>query len=428
MERASQRLSILGGHINPLPDLQSELAAKAQPIDDVWASLHFDQYLSEDKIALRKKVRTFMESIEKDVLPLPFHFNYQTLVNSIHKLNSVPKMAQLGINGLMIKDFGGPGFTNVESWAMIYEIAKVDMSVCTFLMVHNCIGMSVINYLGSEEQRARLLPECIKLEKICSFGLTEPDYGSDASSLRTSAKKVEGGYILNGQKRWIGNGTFADYIIVWARNEADGNRIQAFVVTKGSKGLTTKKIENKYALRITQNADVYLDGVFVPDNMRLEKAKDFSSANQILEHSRIGVAWFGAALGAGAYEAALKYALSRKQFGKPIAQFQATQLKLSKMLAQCEMMMSLCMRVSQLVDQGKTTIGQIGRAKAICSLTCREVISQAREIMGGNGILLENRVIKHMLDAEVVHTYEGTYEVNMLVSGREITGGLSAFK
>ena len=152
----------------------------------------------------------------------------------------------------MIKDFGAPGFTNVESWAMVYEMAKIDMSVTTFFMVHNCIGMSVVNYLGNEEQRARILPDCIKFKKVICFGLTEPDYGSDASSLKTTAKRVEGGYLLNGCKRWIGNGTFADYIIIWAKNEADGNRIQAFVVEKGSKGLTTTKIENKYALRITQ--------------------------------------------------------------------------------------------------------------------------------------------------------------------------------
>lgn len=152
----------------------------------------------------------------------------------------------------MIKDFGGPGFSNVESWAMVYELAKIDLSVTTFLMVHNCIGMSVINYLGSEEQRARLLPECIQLKKVCCFGLTEPEYGSDASGLKTTAKKVEGGYLISGKKRWIGNGTWCDYLIIWARNEAEGNKIQAFVVTKGTPGLVTKKIENKYGLRITQ--------------------------------------------------------------------------------------------------------------------------------------------------------------------------------
>ena len=125
----------------------------------------------------------------------------------------------------MIKDFGGPGFTNVESWAMIFEMARIDLSITTFFMVHNCIGMSVVNYLGNEEQRKRILPDCISLKKVICFGLTEPEYGSDASGLKTSAKKVEGGYLVNGTKRWIGNATFADYIIVWARNEADGNRI-----------------------------------------------------------------------------------------------------------------------------------------------------------------------------------------------------------
>ncbi|CDW82667.1 acyl-coenzyme a oxidase peroxisomal-like [Stylonychia lemnae] len=418
MERASSNLSLLSSHLNP--QFQSNQVSKLKPVDDVWESLKMDSYLTPEKVELRKKTRAFMESIEKELhdyinkTEFPFHL--------------VPKIAQLGINGLQMKEFGAPGLTSVETGAILFEMAKVDMSVTTFLMVHNCIGMSVVEFLGDDDQKNRILPDCQALKKVICFGLTEPDYGSDASSLRSSAKKVEGGYLLNGKKRWIGNATFADYIIIWARNEADGNRIQAFVVEKGSKGLKTEKIENKYALRMTQNADITLDNVFVPDNNKLAKAKDFSSANLILEHSRVGVAWTATANAVGAYEASLRYVMQRKQFGKQIAAFQATQLKLSKMLGQCELMLSLCMRLSQLVDQGKTTIGQIGRTKGICSAIGREVCATAREICGGNGILLENRVIKSMLDAEVIYTYEGTYEVNMLVSGREITGGISAFK
>ena len=230
---------------------------------------------------------------------------------------------KLGVNGFHIKEFGGPGLNTMEAGAIIYEMAKIDASVYTFLTVHNSIGMAVVDYLGSEEQRARILPDGIALKKILSFGLTEPLYGSDATSLRTSAKKVEGGYIINGEKRWIGNATFADYIIVWARNLDEGEKIQAFLVEKGSKGLTTKKIENKYSLRIVQNADIKLENVFVPDNNRLEKAKDFATGtNKILEHSRIKVCWGAVGIAAGAYEAALRYTMNRKQFGKPIAAFQ----------------------------------------------------------------------------------------------------------
>ena len=258
---------------------------------------------------------------------------------------------KLGVNGFHIKEFGGPGLNTMEVGAIIYEIAKIDASVCTFLSVHNSIGMAVVDYLGSEEQRARILPDGIALKKILSFGLTEPLYGSDATSLRTSAKKVEGGYIINGEKRWIGNATFADYIIVWARNLDEGEKIQAFLVEKGSKGLTTKKIENKYSLRIVQNADIKLENVFVPDNNRLEKAKDFATGtNKILEHSRIKVCWGAVGIAAGAYEAALRYTMNRKQFGKPIAAFQLSQLKLSKMLAIVESMLTIVTRISQLYD------------------------------------------------------------------------------
>ena len=231
--------------------------------------------------------------------------------------------------------------THVEGGAIAFEMAKIDASVATFYLVHNSIGTAVIDVLGDEEQRKRLLTESINMDKICCFGLTEPDNGSDASGLKTTAKKVEGGYLLTGQKRWIGNATFADYICTWARNPAENNNIQCFVVAKGSKGLTTTKIENKYSLRIVQNADITMQDVFVPDNMKLTHAKDFGTGtNAILEPSRLFVAWMIAGLATGAYEAALKYCLKRKQFGVPIAKFQLNQEKLSRMLGLCELNIS----------------------------------------------------------------------------------------
>ena len=267
------------------------------------------------------------------------------------------------------------------------------------------------------------------MDKFICFGLTEPDYGSDASSLKTTATKTEGGYLINGCKRWIGNATFADYIVVWAKNANDGNRIQAFIVTRGSPGLKTSKIENKYSLRMVQNADIEMKDVFVPTKNKLTKSKDFATGtNVILEASRLGVAWMIAGVAAGAYEAALKYALKRQQFGKPIAKYQLIQEKLSRMLNICEMMNSNLILVSMAMDKGKSTIGQVGRVKSGCSRSAREVVSIAREVCGGNGIILDNHVLKCMLDMEAMHTYEGTYEVNMLVSGRELTGGLKSFK
>ncbi|CDW72455.1 glutaryl-dehydrogenase [Stylonychia lemnae] len=422
MEKTAANLSIIKGHMNSkiLTNNQATNTQKLRPIDDVWESLKMDDSLSKEKIEMRKKTRSFMESIEQELV------EYSNKAEFPH--HQLPNLAKLGINGLQLKDQGHPGLTSAEMGAMLYEMSKIDMSIATFYLSHNCLAMSVIGFLGSEAQKQKILPDCQTLKKIISFGLTEPEHGSDASNLKTSAKKVEGGYILNGSKRWIGNATFADYIIIWAKNEADKNKIQAFIVEKGSQGFKAEKIENKYSARINQNAMVTLENVFVPDDNKLAKAEDFSYTNLILEHSRICVAWTATGIAVGAYEAALKYVLQRKQFGKQIAAFQSTQLKLSRMLAQCEMMVTLCMRTSQLLDESNTTIGQIGRAKAICSATAREVCATARELCGGNGILLENRVMKNMLDMESVHTGEGTYEINMLVSGREITAGISAFK
>lgn len=319
--------------------------------------------------------------------------------------------------------------TNLETGAMAFEIAKRDASLSTFYLVHNLIGQNVVDYCGDQEQRARILPGTMNMDKYICFGLTEPDYGSDATSLKTTARKVEGGYLVTGSKRWIGNATFADYIVVWARNANEKMAIQAFVVTKGSKGLTTSKIENKYSLRIVQNADIDLQDVFVPDNMRLNKAKSFATGtNAILEASRLGVAWMVVGCSVGAYEAALKYCLQRKQFGRPIAKFQLIQEKLSRMLSLNEMMLSNLILVSLAMDAGKSTIGQVGRAKSGCSRLAREVCQLAREVCGGNGIIIDNHVMKCLMDVEAMHTYEGSYEVNSLVSGRELTGGLSAFK
>jgi len=216
---------------------------------------------------------------------------------------------------------------------------------------------------------------------------------------------------------------------VWAKNANDGNRIQAFYVEKGSEGFIAKKIEGKYSLRSVQNADIKLENVFVPDKNKLTHSKDFATGtNAILEASRLMVAWMAAGNAVGAYEAALKYSLQRVQFGRPIAKFQLIQERLSRMLANCEFMVSALVHLSIEFDKKKATIGQIARAKANCTRLGKEVVSLAREVCGGNGIILENHVMKAFLDMEAMHTYEGTYDVNMLVSGRELTGGLSAIK
>jgi alkylation response protein AidB-like acyl-CoA dehydrogenase len=269
----------------------------------------------------------------------------------------IEKIKALGINGLTVKGYGSPGLTTLETGSLLLEMAKRDGSVATFFLVHNAIGMSVVEKLGDEEQKQRLLPAGIKFDRIMSFGLTEPLNGSDASGLKTTATKVEGGWKLNGEKRWIGNATIGD-CIVWARNASDGNKIQAFYVEKGSQGFNTKKIERKYSLRSVWNADIKLDNCFVPDKNKLTYAKDFATGtNAILESSRLLVGWMACATAIGAYEAALKYCLERNQFGRPIAKFQLIQERLSRMLANCEFMLSTLVHLSQEFDQGKVSIG-----------------------------------------------------------------------
>jgi len=262
---------------------------------------------------MRKETAAVMESAYKDFIPHTEATTFPTFLPD--------KLRPLGIDGLQIKGYGSPGLSTLEAGAVIYEMAKRDASAATFFLVHNAIGMAVIDALGDEEQKARLLPPGIKFEKIFCFGLTEPDYGSDASSLKTTATKTEGGWILNGKKRWIGNATMGD-VIVWARNASDGNKIQGFVVEKGSNGFHPTKIEGKMALRMTQNADITFKDCFVPDRNKLTYATDFATGtNRILESSRMMVAWIACGVSAGAYEAALKYCLQRIQFGRPIAKF-----------------------------------------------------------------------------------------------------------
>lgn len=218
-------------------------------------------------------------------------------------------------------------------------------------------------------------------------------------------------------------------LLVWARNANDGNKIQAFYVEQGTAGFIAEKIERKYSMRAMQNADIILDNVFVPDRNKLAHAKDFASGtNKILEASRLTIAWGTAGIAAGAYEAALKYCLARQQFGRPIAKFQLVQERLSRMLAHCEFMIAHLTHLTTEFDKSIVTMGQIARAKAHCTFLGREVVSLAREVCGGNGIILDNHVMKAFMDMEVMHTGEGTYDVNVLVSGRELTGGLAAFR
>jgi glutaryl-CoA dehydrogenase len=365
------------------------------------------------------RVRDFME---KSVAPV-INF-YWTREQFPHEL--VPGLAGLGIAGLACEGYDCPGGSSLLDGMIAMELARVDSSIATFMGVHGGLAMGSIFLCGSEEQKQRWLPAMARMEKIGAFALTEPDVGSGvAGGLTTTAQRDGDVWVLNGQKKWIGNATFADHVIVWAR-DVDGGQVKGFVVHKGAEGFAPMKIHDKIALRVVQNALITLDNVRVPEEDRLQLAESFRDTAKVLRLTRAGVAWQATGCARGAYEHALSYARERLQFGKPIASFQLVQDLLVKMLSNVTASACMCVRLSQLQQEGKAKDHHSAMAKAFCTVRMRETVGYARELLGGNGILLEHQVGRFVADAEAIYSYEGTREINTLIVGRAITG-LSAF-
>jgi glutaryl-CoA dehydrogenase len=334
----------------------------------------------------------------------------------------IPKLAALNLAGATIKGYGCRGLSQVAMGVMAMEFARGDASISTFFGVHSGLAMGSIDMLGSEAQKERWLPAMARMELLGCFGLTEPQGGSNAAHPLTTAVREGDHYILNGAKRWIGNATLADLAIIFARN-TETNQVNAFVVEpKKMAGYTATPIEGKIAKRAIINADVKLENVVVPAENRLERCNSFRDVAKVLMVTRVGVAWEAVGAAMAAYEYALAYAKQRVVFGKPIAGFQMIQDKLVQMLGEITSMQLFTLRLSQLADEGKLTDGQASLAKVHNAAAARRVVALGREIMGGNGILLENHVARHFADMEAVYTYEGTNEINTLVVGREITG------
>ena len=306
------------------------------------------------------------------------------------------------------------------------EIARVDASVATFFGVQSGLAMGSIYLCGSEEQKQEWLPKMQQMQVIGAFGLTEPEVGSGAAGgLTTTCKKTSEGWVLNGQKKWIGNSTFSDLTIIWARDLDDGE-VKGFIVRKDNPGFSVEKIKDKMALRIVQNGLITLNHCIIPESDRLQQANSFKDTGKVLQMTRAGVAWMAVGCARGAYENALDYTRKRKQFGKPIASFQLIQNHLVEMLSNLTAMQTLVFRLSELQDKGELRDEHASLAKVFCSLRTRDIVSKAREVMGGNGILLEYNVARFLADAEAIYSYEGTKEINSLIVGRSITG-FSAF-
>ena len=306
------------------------------------------------------------------------------------------------------------------------ELSRIDSSFASFYGVHSGLAMGTIHQCGSAQQRERWLPPMRRLELIGAFALTEPHGGSDvAGGLETTARRDGDEWVLDGAKRWIGNGTIADLIIVWARDVAD-DEVKGFVVESATPGFTATKMEGKLALRAMQNADLAFDGVRVPEANRLQNANSFDDTSAVLRNTRGSVAWSSVGVMMAVYEVAVQYAEDRIQFGRPIAEFQLVQDLLARMLGNITAALGLAVRGAQLQDDGVFRDEQGALAKSFCTSRLRETVGWAREVLGGNGILLEYGVARHFNDAEALYSYEGTREINTLIVGRSITG-LGAF-
>ena len=382
--------------------------------------LESDFYFFQDQLSDRENesiyaIRSFFETEVR-----PIANDYWARAEMPFQL--VPGIAKLGIFGPEWEE--SRQFENsavYRGWTGL-EMARVDSSLTTFAGVQGGLAMGALGVGGSDEQRAYWLPKMATGEVMGAFALTEPLSGSDtARGMNTFAERHGDSWTLNGAKRWIGNATFADVVIIWARDRAD-DKVKGFIVRTDSPGFAATKIEDKQSLRIVQNADITLVNVEVSEQDRLQNINSFRDLAVVLRLTRAGVAWQAVGNSIGAYEAALAYSKERLQFGRPIGSHQLVQELLANALGNITASIAMCMQVSRLLDEGRQTDAQSALAKAFVTSRARETVALCREVLGGNGIVLEYGVAKPFADAEAIYTFEGTRQMNTLIVGRAITG------
>ena len=369
--------------------------------------------------AIIKRLRAFLEA---EVAPIIE--DYWMRDQFPHEI--IPKLAALDVNiaGVGYQGYGAAGGSWLMNGMIAMELARVDCSIATFWGVHTGLSSGSIYLCGDEAQKQRWLPAMMRWEKIGSFA--EPLVGSATSGgMLTTCRREGDVWILNGQKKWIGNSTWGDLTIVWARDVED-NQVKGFIVENKSKGFHVDKIRHKMALRVVQNGLITMTDCRVPEANRLQNANSFKDTARVLRMTRASVAWESVGCATGAYEHALRYAQRREQFGRPIASFQLVQDLLFRMLGNITSTQMLCMRLSQLQDQGLMRDEHASLAKGVCTLRMRETVGWARELLGANGILLDQHIGRFVADAEALYSYEGTREMNALIVGKAVTG-FSAF-
>jgi glutaryl-CoA dehydrogenase len=397
----------------------------SQPPPKVDAAPSSDFYeitetLAPDELATLKEVRAFLQAKVDPII------NKYWAEDSF-PFELLPAFRELKIGGLGLEGYGCRGGSQQLFGFVAMELTRVDPSVATFFGVHDGLAMGSIYLDGSEEQKKTWLPPMARMEKIGCFALTEPLVGSGtAGGLTTTARRDGDAWVLNGQKKWIGNAPWCDVSIIWARDETD-NQVKGFIVeNKTTPGFSVEKIEHKIALKVVQNGHITLKDCRVPEANRLQSANSFRDTARVLRMTRYAVGWMATGCQMGAYEHALAYARERKQFGKPLAAFQLIQDLLAKMLANITACQCMMLRLSQMDDAGKLADHHASLAKAFCTARMRETVAWAREVCGANGIVVDYNVARYFADAEALYSYEGTYQMQNLIVGKAVTG-ISAF-
>jgi glutaryl-CoA dehydrogenase len=393
------------------------------PINDIGKALGTDYFvirpeLTETERDYLDRTRRF---VEDEVLPV---------INGYWERAEMPlelarRMGELGLVGDGLEGYGCPEMTPIAAGLIHMELNRGDGSLGTILGVQAGLAMRSIAMLGSEEQKQRWLPEMARMDKLGAFALTEPEHGSDSVALETSAELDGNEYVINGRKRWIGFGSVADVVVVWARDTAD-DAVKGFLIEPPTPGFDAQVIEGKGSLRAVWQAHIELDGMRVPATSKLPLARSFKDTARVLRATRQTCAWAALGHAVAAYDAALTYTRARRQFGKPLVSFQMVQDRLVKMLADVTAMQLYCLRLGRLMESDALSDTIAALAKLNNTVRARQVCAEARNLLGGNGLLLENHVIRHMADIEAIYTYEGTEQIQTLIVGRDITG-VSAF-
>ena len=401
--------------MNAITEKQSSRAAR--PEFDWRDPLRFEDELAEDERMIRDSARAYAQGKLMPRIKLAFR-------EERFDIEVLREMGALGFLGSTLTGYGCAGTSYVAYGLVSHELERVDSAYRSSLSVQSSLTMYPIHAFGSAAQKEKYLPRMATGELIACFGLTEPDFGSDAGGMTSRAKKVADGYVLNGAKMWISHAPVADILLVWAKDEA--GEVRGFILERGMKGLSTPKIEGKFSLRASSTGEIAMQDVFVPEENLLPGVKGLRGPFSCLNNARYGIAWGALGAATACWHAARDYTVDRKAFGKPLAANQLIQKKLADMQTEIALGMQACLRLGRLMDEHRATPEMVSMLKRNSTGKSLEIARAARDMHGGNGIVDEYHVIRHLLNLETVNTYEGTHDIHALILGRAQTG-LSAF-